>query len=602
MSAPIPQDQASSAVLISPFGGSLVDLLVAPEALAEARAYANRLPSLQISDRSACDLELLATGAFSPLSAFMRQADFERVVHEWRLRDGTLFPIPITLSVDPAAAHLDQDVALRNTRNELLAIMTVEELYAWDAAEAAQLVFGTQDLRHPLVAELQRWGRFKAAGALRVLQVPRHYDFQALRLTPAQTRARLAAGGRANAVAFQTRRSLHRAHEEFARRSVDKLDGVLLLQPMVGLTQPGDVDHYTRVRAQRVLAERYFAPDRILLSLLPLAPRLAGPREAVWHALVSRNYGASHLIIGRDHASPGQDSAGRPFYEPFAAQVVLSRYSAECGVQVVPLEELVYLPDEQRYEAASKVPQAVQSAWLSSHTASTEYLNRGQSLPAWFTRPEVAEILEEVYPPRHRQGLCVWLTGLSGAGKSTVAEVLTVLLLEFGRQVTLLDGDVVRTHLSRGLGFGKEDRDINIRRIGYVAAELVRHGGTVICAAVSPYRAARNDVRTLVGAGQFVEVFVDTPLEVCEARDVKGMYAKARRGEIKDFTGIDDPYEPPLAPELRLETVARTPEANARLILDYVIEQGFVRQPRSAADRGTTNAAVVPPIQASVDA
>jgi sulfate adenylyltransferase len=313
---------------------------------------------------------------------------------------------------------------------------------------------------------------------------------------------------------------------------------------------------------------------------------MAGPREALWHALIRRNHGANHFIVGRDHAGPGKDSTGKPFYGPYDAQELLQRYSAELGVRMVPFRELVYLPDQERYEEVSRIPSGTRTASISGTQVREQYLNQGRMLPQWFTRPEVAEILAETYPPRHRQGVCIWFTGLSGAGKSTTAEVLTVLLLEHGRQVTLLDGDVVRTHLSKGLGFSKEDRDTNIRRIGFVAAEIVQHGGVAICAAVSPYRATRNDVRNLIGAEHFVEVFVDTPLEVCETRDTKGMYAKARRGEIKDFTGIDDPYEPPAQPEVTLDTVTHTPEENARLILHHLCQHGFVRMPTGMLQNG----------------
>jgi sulfate adenylyltransferase len=569
---------ASLESLINPYGGQLVDLLVPPAEIDALKAHASRLPSIQVSERVVCDLELLATGAFSPLDRFMGQADFQRVLDEMRLASGHIFSIPVTLPVEPGEAiRLDTDIALRNAQNELLAVLTIEEIYEWERDEVAQKVFGTRDARHPLVAEMHRWGKLNLSGKLRVLQLPRHYDFLELRLTPAQTRARLAQFGFPNVVAFQTRNPLHRAHEELTKRAAQSVDGVLLLHPVVGMTKPGDVDHYTRVRAYKALAERYYDPNRILLSLLPLAMRMAGPREALWHALIRRNFGANYLIVGRDHASPGNDSSGKPFYGPYDAQELMAQYGPELGMGSVPFQELVYLPEEERYEEISKIPAQARTASISGTQVREDYLNSGKTLPAWFTRPEVAEILAETYPPRHRQGACIWFTGLSGAGKSTTAEVLTVLLLEHGRQVTVLDGDVVRTHLSKGLGFSKEDRDVNIRRIGYVAAEIVRHGGIVICAAVSPYRATRNDVRSLVAKGHYVEVFVDTPLEVCESRDVKGMYAKARRGEIKDFTGIDDPYEAPLNPELTLDTVANTPEQNARLILDYLSQNGLVR-------------------------
>jgi sulfate adenylyltransferase len=567
--------------LIAPVGGRLVDLRVAAgEEAAALRAAAGRLPSLQLSDRTVCDLELLATGGFSPLDRFMGRADHERVVGEMRLADGTLFPIPVTLPVEPGPAiRLDAEIALRDARNDLLAVMTVDEIYEWDWREAARLVFGTLDPRHPLVAELPRGGRLNLSGRLRLLQPPARWDFRELRLTPAQTRERLAATGRPNVVAFQTRNPLHRVHEELTKRATAGVDGVLLLHPSVGMTKPGDVDHYTRVRGYKALAARYYDPGRIVLALLPLAMRLAGPREALWHALIRRNHGANHFIVGRDHASPGVDSAGRPFYGPYEAQELVAKHGDELGVTMIPFSELVYLPDEARYEEISRVGAATRTASISGTQVREQYLNRGRALPEWFTRPEVADILAETYPPRHRQGVCVWFTGLSGSGKSTTADVLTVLLLERGRQVTLLDGDVVRTHLSRGLGFSREDRDTNIRRIGFVAAEIVRHGGVVVGAAVSPYRATRDECRALVGADRFVEVFVDTPIEVCEARDTKGLYAKARRGELTGFTGIDDPYEAPVSPELRLDTVALSAEDNARLILDHLERAGFVRDP-----------------------
>ena len=573
----------SHATLISPYGGELVDLMVPAEDLADARAYASTLPSLQISPRAVCDLEMLATGAFSPLKQFMGEADFRGVVSDMRLADGTLFPIPVTLPV-PADAGLSvgTDVALRDSMNDLLAIMTIEELYPWDPAVVAQHVLGNQDSKHPLVNEMNRWGRLNAAGKLRVLQLPRHYDFRELRRTPAETREVLAERGRQNVVAFQTRNPLHRAHEELTKRATEAVDGVLLLHPVVGMTKPGDVDHFTRVRTYKALAQNHYDQDRIVLSLLPLAMRMAGPREALWHAIIRRNHGVNHFVVGRDHAGPGADSTGKPFYGPYDAQDLVRRYEDEIGVKMVPFSELVYLPEEDRYEETSKLKPDTKTANISGTQVREQYLGKGQLLPAWFTRPETAEILAEAYPPRHRQGLCIWLTGLSGSGKSTTAAVLSVLLLEAGRQVTELDGDVVRTHLSKGLGFSREDRDTNILRIGFVASEIARHGGTVMCAAVSPYRSTRDSVRAMMDEDQFIEVYVDTPLSVCEERDVKGMYAKARRGEIKEFTGISDPYEAPLNPEITLDTVGHSPEENARRIMRELAARGFVKWDENA--------------------
>jgi sulfate adenylyltransferase len=567
--------QSGKLNLISPFGGTLVDLMVQPEEREELRSYAAHLPSIQISQRAVCDLELLSCGAFSPLDRFVSAQDHERILDEMRLSDGHLCPIPITLPV-PADNNLrlDRDVALRDPKNNLLAILTVEEIYEWDRQSVSRQVFGTDDPKHPLVAEMERWGRLNLSGRLRVLARPTYYNFRELRLTPAETRMRLEEMARQNVVAFQTRNPLHRAHEEMTKRAIDQVDGVLLLHPAVGMTKPGDIDHYTRVRTYKVLAERYYQSGRVLLALLPLAMRLAGPREALWHAIIRRNYGANHLIVGRDHASPGNDSSGRPFYEPYAAQELVKKFSAETGVEAIAFQELTYSADNDRYVEAAASAGGLS---LSGSQVRELYLEAGKDLPEWYTRPEVAKILGQAYPARHEQGFCVWFTGLSGAGKSTTAEILTELLLERGRRVTLLDGDVVRTHLSKGLGFSKEDRDTNIRRIGFVASEIVRHGGVAVCAAVSPYRATRNDVRNRVGSDRFIEVFVDTPLEVCEQRDTKGIYVRARRGEIQNFTGIDDPYEVPEQAEIVLNTWSSTAEENARLIVRYLTKRELIR-------------------------
>jgi len=541
-------------------------------------AYAKELAAIQLSDRALCDLEMLATGAFSPLDRFMGSEDYSRVVSEMRLNNGQLFPIPVTLPVsDEVKLTLDSEVSLVNSRNEIVALMMVEEIYEWNLEEAAQKVFGTVDVRHPLVAEMHRWGRRNVAGRLRLLQLPKRYDFSELRMTPAQTRFALEQMGTENVVAFQTRNPLHRAHEELTRRAAEEVNGVLLLHPVVGLTKPGDIDYFTRVRTYKALAANYYDLKRMLLGLLPLAMRMAGPREALWHALIRRNYGANHMIIGRDHASPGNDSNGKPFYEPYAAQVLVRSLENETGVKVLSFGEFVYLTEEGRYEDVRTLQPNAVTARLSGTQAREWYRDGGIDLPDWFARPEVAAAIAETYPARHKQGFCIWFTGLSAAGKSTTAEILTMLLQELGRQVTVLDGDVVRHNLSQGLGFSKQDRDMNIRRIGFVAAEIVKHHGAVICAAVSPYRATRNDVRGLVGAERFIEVYVNTPIEECEKRDDKGLYAKARRGEIENFTGISDPYEPPIEPEMKLETVEKSAEQNARSIIAYLIDRGFVQ-------------------------
>ena len=571
-------NKQSNNILISPYGETLVNLASDKDQVSTLKELATELNSIQISERSMCDFEMMSTGAFSPIDRFMGQNDYESVVEAQRLSNSILFPIPITLPINSTdGIKLDSQIAIRSPKNDLLAIMTVEEIYECNQKSDAKKIFGTNDTKHPMVAEMDTWGKYNVSGQIQTIQTPSHNDFNPLRLTPQETRARLEQFGYNNVVAFQTRNPLHRVHEELTKRAADSIDGVLLIHPVVGMTKPGDVDHYTRVRTYKALTDNYYDPDRVLLSLLPLAMRMGGPREAIWHAIIRRNYGANHLIVGRDHAGPGVDSKGNPFYGPYDAQEVVLEHEDELGVKMVPFQMVVYLPDEDRYEEISKIDENIKTASISGTQVRDDYLSVGKSLPTWFTRPEVSQILEESFPPMHQQGLCLWFTGLSGAGKTATADIVTNMILEQGRRSTVLDGDVVRTNLSKGLGFSAEDRDTNIRRIGFVAAEIVRHGGIAICAAVSPYIATRNEVREMVGAGKFIEVHVATPLEVAESRDVKGMYAKARRGEIKGFTGIDDPYEEPINPEITLDTVKFSAEENARRIISELKERGFFK-------------------------
>jgi len=385
--------------------------------------------------------------------------------------------------------------------------------------------------------------------------------------------------GSANVVAFQARNPMHRPEEELTKRAAAEVDATLVIHPVVGVTKPGDVDHYIRVRACRTLVEKYYDPRRTLLSLLPLAMRMAGPREAVWHAIIHRNFGASHVIVGRDYGSPdtpARSSSGKPFFESSAAREAATRHSEEIGVRVLPYDEMVYLGDHGRYEQIGAIPSGARVYSISNADVREKYLSRGHALPDWFTRPETAAVLASAYPPRAKQGFCVRCTGLPSAGKSTIAEALTVMLMERGRSLTVLDGDVVRTHLSKGLGFSREDRDVNILRIGFVASEIVRHNGAAICDAVSPYRDTRNRVRAMMREDAFIEVFVDTPVDVCAQRDIKGFYAKARAGEIKGFTGVDDPYEAPLNPELKLETTEKKPDELAMEIVRFIQGRGFL--------------------------
>ena len=567
----------SKELLISPYGGQLVNLLADQDEQDELVKKAGTLPSIQLSIRSQCDLELLATGAFSPLTSFMNEADYQSVLENMRLENGTLFPIPITLPInDDVEVEVGDEVALRSAKFELLAVMNVEEIYNWDLETEAEAVAGTNDTSHPLVAEMHSWGKRYISGSLKVINLPKNPDFKELRLTPAMVREKLTKLGNKNVVAFQTRNPMHRAHEELTKRAAEAIGGTLLLQPVVGKTKPGDVNHYTRVRCYKALFENYYDKESTVLSLLPLAMRMAGPREALWHAIIRRNFGANNFIIGRDHASPGKASDGTPFYGAYDAQELVEKHSEEIGVGLHLSSEVVYLPDEDRFEEVDKIDGNQKTLFISGTQVRDDYLNKGKLLPEWYSRKEVAEILANMYPPKSKQGFCIWFTGLSGAGKSTIAEVLIELLAANGRQISTLDGDVVRTHLTKGLGFSKEDRDTNIRRIGFVASEIVKHNGAVMCAAISPYQSTRDEILNMIGDDKFILVYINTSLEVCEQRDTKGLYAKARRNEIKGFTGIDDPYEIPANPDLTLDTIAASPDENAQAIIDHLIEKGFI--------------------------
>jgi len=556
----------------------LVDLLVRPDERADLVAYGNSLASIRLSKRSVCDLEMLAVGAFSPVTTFFSERDYRSVLETMRLASGEIFPVPVTLSVDrDDGIREGTSVGLRDEKSNLLAVIDVEEVYEWHRREFQQSVLGTSDEAHPFVAESNSLAELNISGRLRVVDLPKHYDFPRHRLTPAQVRKQLAALGRRPVVAFQTRNPLHRGHEELIRRALVTTGGVLLFQPTVGMTRPGDVDHYQRVRTYEILVEKYFDKSRAILSLVPLAMRMAGPREALWHAVIRRNYGADHFIVGRDHASPGLDQSGRPFYEPYAAQELVDQFANEVGIGVLPFGEVVYVPGKNIYSELAEVVPSEDVVRLSGGSIRTAYLESGREIPEWYMRPEIARVLKDAYMPKEKRGFCVWFTGLSCSGKSTTAEILTEMLTANGRSVTLLDGDVVRTNLSAGLGYDRRGRDANIRRIGFVASEIVRHGGVAVCAAISPYSQTRHEVREMFPDGNFIEVFVDTPLSVCEQRDTKGMYAKARRNEIDNFTGISDVYESPIAAEIELETENSTAEKNAELILNYLKEAHFVK-------------------------
>ena len=568
------------APLVSPHGGSLVNLLVDADRAGALKSASKDWPSWDLTPRQLCDLELLMSGGFSPLTGFMGRKDHEAVATGMRLADGTVWPIPIVLDVTEELAEKlapGATLALRDAEGVMLAALHVDEIWRPDREAEAQAVYGTTNREHPGVAHvLDRTHPVYVGGRIEGLQPPTHYDYHALRLTPAALRAELERDGWTRVVAFQTRNPMHRAHQELTLRAAAEVGAKLLIQPVVGMTKPGDVDHYTRVRCYQAMLETY-PTGTARLALLPLAMRMGGPREAVWHAIIRKNHGCTHFIVGRDHAGPGRDSAGTPFYGPYDAQELLSWHAKEIGVSMVPFRNMVYVEGEGRYYPDDEVPAGAKVLGISG-TELRKRLATGDDLPSWFTFPGVAAELRATHPPRASQGLTVFFTGLSGSGKSTIANALLVKLLERGgRAVTMLDGDLVRKHLSSELGFSKEHRDINIRRIGYVASEITKHGGIAICCPIAPYDATRQEVRRMVEPhGGFLLVHVSTPIDVCEARDRKGLYAKARAGIVKEFTGVSDPYEAPADAVLAIPTTDSTPEQAAEQVLDLLVREGYL--------------------------
>ncbi len=557
------------------------ELYVSWESAQKLKLEAAELTSWDLSPRQICDLELLMNGGFHPLKGFLGREDYESVVETMRLADGSLWPMPITLDVsEDFAAGLQegQDIALRDQEGVILATMTVTDIWTPDKRREAEKVFGADDLAHPAVNYLHNTaGPVYLGGPVVGIQQPVHYDFRARRDTPNELRAFFRKLGWRRIVAFQTRNPLHRAHQELTFRAAREAQANLLIHPVVGMTKPGDVDHFTRVRCYEAVLDQYPAATTTM-SLLNLAMRMAGPREAVWHGLIRRNHGCTHFIVGRDHAGPGNNSAGEPFYGPYDAQALFKQHEEEIGLEMVPFKHMVYVQERAQYEPADEVEEGATVLNISG-TELRRRLREGLEIPEWFSFPEVVEELRRRYPPRHKQGFTVFFTGFSGSGKSTIANALMVKLMEMGgRPVTLLDGDIVRKNLSSELGFSKEHRDLNIRRIGFVASEITKNGGIAICAPIAPYAATRRAVREEIEQyGAFVEVHVATSLEECERRDRKGLYKLAREGKIKEFTGISDPYDVPENPELRVETENVEVDHCAHQVLLKLESMGLVK-------------------------
>ena len=567
--------------MTSPNTAPIPELFVSYESAQKLRAEAGELPSWDLTQRQICDLELLMNGGFNPLKGFLGEADYNSVVEKMRLQNGTLWPMPVTLDVSESFADgvtPGQDIALRDAEGVILAIMSVTDKWRPDKTREAEKVFGADDLAHPAVHYLHDTaGPVYLGGPVTGIQPPIHYDFRARRDTPNELRAFFRKMGWRRIVAFQTRNPLHRAHQELTFRAAKEAQANLLIHPVVGMTKPGDVDHFTRVRCYEAVLDKYPSATTHL-SLLNLAMRMAGPREALWHALIRRNHGCTHMIVGRDHAGPGKNSAGEDFYGPYDAQEMVRAHAEEVGIEMMDFKHMVYVQERAQYEPADEIEEGVTVLNISG-TELRRRLREGIEIPDWFSFPEVVKELRRTSPPRAQQGFTVFFTGLSGSGKSTIANALMVKLMEMGgRPVTLLDGDVVRKHLSSELGFSKEHRDINIRRIGYVASEITKNGGIALCAPIAPYSATRRSVREMIeDYGAFVEVHVATSLEECERRDRKGLYKLAREGKIKEFTGISDPYEDPAEPELRIDTETTDVDYCAQQVLLKLESMGLIK-------------------------
>jgi sulfate adenylyltransferase len=539
------------------------------------------LESWNLTPRQLCDVELILNGGFSPLKGFLCQQDYQSVLETLRLADGSVWPIPITLDVSEAFSEklaLGQRIILRDLEGLPIASLTIEDKWKPDKKEEAKKVFGTEDITHPAVSYLfKQAGDIYFGGTLTKINLPTHYDFTHLRLTPQDLKKHFKKLGWDKVIAFQTRNPMHRAHQQLTLNAAKEVGANVLIHPVVGMTKPGDIDYFTRVRCYEKIIPQY-PTNSVMLSLLPLAMRMGGPREALWHAIIRKNYGCTHFIVGRDHAGPGNDSEDKPFYDPYEAQALVSKYEDEIDIKMLPFQEMVYVKNKKHYRPLDQVKDKSQIAKISG-TEFRHRLRTHQDIPSWFSFPEVIQELKKTIPPKDQQGFTVFFTGLSAAGKSTIAQALLAKLLEVtSRPVTLLDGDIVRKHLSSELGFSKEHRDINITRIGYVASEITKHRGIVICAPIAPYAETRAIVRDMISKeGQFIEIYISTPLNVCEDRDPKGLYAKARAGILKSFTGINDPYEAPMNPELTIDTSKTSVSLAINTIFDYLLNNSYLK-------------------------
>jgi len=558
--------------MIDPHGNKLVSFHLSKGELEEYSELSNTISSLTLSLKQQCDLEMILNGAFSPLLTFNNQKDYEEILLNNKLLNGEIWPIPIVLDVPNdflKALDKNEHISLRNAEGFLLAILKVREFWSPNKKDEANSIFKTIDENHPGVDYLfNHTNSNYISGELMPIQSNKYFDFTHLRKSPQEVRDLFRSKRWQDVIAFQTRNPMHRAHFELTRLAMEQHNAKLLIHPVIGISKPGDIDHFTRVKCYQHIIKHY-PENSVELSLINLAMRMAGPKEALWHAIIRKNYGCNYIIIGRDHAGPGVDAKGKPYYQPYDAQELISQYQEELEIKMVPFQEMVFAKNKRNYLPLDQIKEEDQIETLSG-TQFKELLQQRTEIPNWYSFPEVVHELRRRYPKLHNQGLTVFFTGLSGAGKSTLANALVYKLMEMeDRPITLLDGDIVRQHLSSELGFSKEDRDIHVKRIGYVASEITKHGGVAICAPIAPYSNTRKTVRNMIDeVGSFVEIHVSTPLSVCEERDVKGLYKRARAGKILDFTGVSDPYEEPQNPEITIDTSDISVEESSAIIID----------------------------------
>lgn len=570
-------------LLTKPFGNTLQQLVMPSDAANQLKIEAEHYPSITLSNRQLCDLEMLANGAYSPLTRFMDQATYESVVHHCTLPDGSIWPIPIVLDISEALANtlaIGSPLALRDNEGFMLAVVIVEERWQADKTFEAKQVYGTQSLDHSGVAYLmEQTQAVYISGILQVVQLPEHYVFSTFRHTPQALRHLFTAMSWNKVLGYQTSTPIHQLHHDVLLDAAKHYQTHLLIHPTVGSTKPGDTHYFHRVRCYESILHT-FPLNIAMLSLMPYSMRMAGPRETLLHAIVQQNYGCSHFLVGPHHSSPTSSMAehGETYYGQYDAQALVKQYQDQLGISMVAVEEYQYQSCRGKYRPKSLIKRDNEEGLTLSETNFRRRLHEGIPIPTWFSFPAVIDELKTLYKPRSEQGFTVFFTGLSGSGKSTLAKIVYAKLVEHGkRPVTLLDGDVVRLNLSSELGFSKPHRDLNIRRIGFVASEISKNGGIAICAPIAPYAQGRRAVRSLIEEeGAFIEVHVATPLEECEARDRKGLYAKARKGIIPEFTGISDPYDIPENPELSIDTTNISPNDGAQQVLLYLLQRGFL--------------------------